>query len=183
MTNSEPVLPPGYAIRLARPSDLPMLPVVEKHAADNFDGYGLAALFARILTPYTALEQAQKAGLLWVAVDHGDHPVGFALACEVGGNAHLDELDVDPRHGRQGLGRALVETVCDWARQAGYAAITLTTLSHIPWNAPFYARLGFEILPPNQLNPALKQLLQSEVAYGLPAENRVAMLRWLNQNS
>jgi GNAT superfamily N-acetyltransferase len=172
-------LPDGYRIRPARPSDLALLPIIEKHAADNFDGYGLAALFARILTPYSALEQGQKAGLLWVAVGHSDHPVGFALACEVGGNAHLDELDVDPRHGRQGLGRALVETVCDWARQAGYRAITLTTLSHIPWNAPFYAKLGFEILAPEALTPALQELLNSEVAYGLPEENRVAMLRWL----
>jgi GNAT superfamily N-acetyltransferase len=181
VSENEPILPPGYQIRLARPSDLPLLPVVEKHAADNFEGYGLAALFARILTPYSILEQAQKAGLLWVAVEHSDHPVGFALACEVGGNAHLDELDVDPRHGRQGLGRALVETVCDWANQAGYRAITLTTLSHIPWNAPFYEKLGFKILAAEQLTPALRELLQTEVAHGLPTENRVAMLRWLTE--
>jgi len=179
MSEPGPTLPDGYRIRLARPSDLALLPVVEKHAADNFEGYGLAALFARVLTPYAALEQAQKAGLLWVAVEHSDHPAGFALACEVGGNAHLDELDVDPRHGRQGLGRALVETVCDWARQAGFPAITLTTLSHIPWNAPFYEKLGFRILAPEELTPALQELLQSEVAHGLPVENRVAMLRWL----
>ena len=125
------------------------------------------------------MERGQQDGLLWVAVDHRDHPVGFALACEVGGNAHLDELDVDPRHGRQGLGRALVETVCEWASRAGYAAITLTTLSHIPWNAPFYEKLGFQILEPEALTPHLRELLQTETAHGLPAENRVAMRKWL----
>jgi GNAT superfamily N-acetyltransferase len=182
MTDLERSLPPGYAIRLARPSDLPMLPVIEKHAAEIFAGYGLAELFRRVLTPYAALERGQKDGLLWVAVDHGDHPVGFALACEVGINAHLDELDVDPRHGRRGLGRALVETVCDWAGRAGYPAITLTTLSHIPWNAPFYEKLGFRSLEPEALTPHLRELLQTETAHGLPAENRVAMRKWLRKN-
>lgn len=180
MSEAGSKLPPGYRIRLARPSDLTMLPVIEKRAADNFEGYGLEALFARLLTPYIALERGLKAGLLWVATDHGDHPVGFALACEVGGNAHLDELDVDPRHGRQGLGRALVESVCDWARQAGYRAISLTTLSHIPWNAPFYEKLGFKILAAKELSSPLRELLQSETDHGLPIENRVAMLRWLD---
>jgi len=172
-------LPPGYKIRLATPRDLTLLPIIERRAAENFEGFGLAGLFARVLTPYSALELAQKEELLWLAVNQSDTPVGFALACEVGGNAHLDELDVDPRHGRQGLGRGLVETVCDWASQAGYPAITLTTLSHIPWNAPFYEKLGFRILKPEELTTPLKELLRSEVAYGLPEENRVAMLRWL----
>ena len=29
--------------------------------------------------------------------------------------AHLEELDVQPAHGRQGLGTARVHAVCDWA--------------------------------------------------------------------
>jgi GNAT superfamily N-acetyltransferase len=182
LNDSQPNLPAGYVIRLARPSDLPMLPVIEKRAAELFAGYGLAELFKRVLTPYVALERGQKNGLLWVAVGHRDHPVGFALACEVGSNAHLDELDVDPPHGRRGLGRALVETVCEWASRAGYAAITLTTLNHIPWNAPFYEKLGFRILEPEVLTPHLRELLQTETAHGLPAENRVAMRKWLGEH-
>lgn len=181
MTETLPSLPAGYAIRLARPGDLPMLPVIEKRAAGLFAGYGLAELFKRVLTPYAALERGQKDGLLWLAVTQNDRPVGFALVCEVGGNAHLDELDVDPPYGRQGLGRALVETVCGWAAGQGYKAITLTTLSHIPWNAPFYEKLGFRILSPQELTPALRELLQTETAHGLPAENRVAMSKWLGE--
>ena len=179
MIEPQPDLPAGYAIRLARPGDLHLLPEIEKRAAGNFAGYGLAELFKRVLTPYASLERGQKDGLLWLSVDHSDQPIGFALACEVGGNAHLDELDVDPSHGRRGLGRALVQTVCRWAGEQGYKAITLTTLSHIPWNAPFYEKLGFRILAPEELTPYLGELLQSETAHGLPAENRVAMLRWL----
>jgi GNAT superfamily N-acetyltransferase len=116
---------------------------------------------------------------LWVAVDRENRPVGFALGGVVGQNAHLDELDVLPDHGRRGLGRALVEAACDWAREAGYRAITLNTLSHIPWNGPFYERLGFRILAPAELTAEQNELLRREIEAGLPAENRVVMRREL----
>jgi ribosomal protein S18 acetylase RimI-like enzyme len=112
-----------------------------------------------------------------VAADVNDRPVGFALADEIGGNAHLDELDVCPAHGQRGLGTALVEVVCHWAKASGYRAITLTTLRHIPWNAPWYQRLGFRVLEEHELSAALHQLLQEEIQRGLPADQRVAMRR------
>lgn len=49
-----------------------------------------------------------------------------------------------PEHGRRGIGGALVGSVCDWARASGIASVTLTTYREIPWNEPFYRRLGFE---------------------------------------
>jgi GNAT superfamily N-acetyltransferase len=114
-----------------------------------------------------------------VAADEDDRPVGFALARIIGDNAHLDELDVDPAHGQQGLGTALVETVCDWAEASGYCAITLTTLRHIPWNAPWYQRLGFRVLEEYEWSAALRDLLHEEIHRGLPANQRVAMRREL----
>ncbi|MFN2196266.1 MAG: GNAT family N-acetyltransferase [Anaerolineales bacterium] len=165
----------AYTIRLARTTDLPYLPDIEQAAAALFVPYGLAALFSTRLTPWEALAAGQACGTLWVAVEPHDRPVGFALAGEVGANAHLDELDVHPEHGRQGLGRRLVKTVCAWARQGGYPAVTLTTLDYVPWNAPFYARLGFKILDEHELSPELRALLQAEVEAGLPGEGRVAM--------
>jgi len=120
-----------------------------------------------------------KADRLWVAADELDRPVGFALASIVGDNAHLDELDVHPAHGQRGLGAALVEAVCDWARASGYRAITLTTLRDIPWNAPWYQRLGFRVLEENELSQALHDLLQEEIQRGLPAHKRVVMRREL----
>ena len=100
-------------------------------------------------------------------------------AHEIGDNAHLDELDVHPAHGQRGLGTALVEAVCDWAKASGYRAITLTTLRHIPWNARWYERLGFRVLEEHELSAALRELLREEIQRGLPAEQRVAMRREL----
>jgi GNAT superfamily N-acetyltransferase len=103
--------------------------------------------------------------------------VGFALASVVGGNGHLEELDVLPDHGRRGVGTALVEAFLRWARESTFSGATLTTLRHIPWNAPFYERFGFRVLGPKELTPALSNVLRSEVERGLPAEGRVAMYR------
>ncbi len=168
-----------YHIRLARSDDLGALPGIEQAANALFAAYGLAEQFLNLLTPIESLREGVKTDRLWVAADETDRPVGFALAGSVGDNAHLDELDVHPAHGRRGLGTALVKAVCDWARASGYRAITLTTLRHIPWNAPWYQRLGFRVLEENELGQALQELMREEIQRGLPADQRVALRREL----
>ena len=166
-----------YYIRLARHADLSALPDIERAANTLFANYGLAEQLSNVLTPIELLREGVKTDRLWVAADENDQPVGFALANVVGDNAHLDELDVHPAHGRRSLGTLLVEAICDWARASGYHTITLTTLRHIPWNAPWYQRLGFRVLDDNELSPALRDLLREEIQRGLPADQRVAMQR------
>jgi GNAT superfamily N-acetyltransferase len=168
-----------YHIRLARNDDLIALPDIERAANALFADYGLAEQLSDCLTPIESLREGVKIDRLWVAAAEADCPVGFALASIVGDNAHLDELDVHPAHGRRGLGAALVAAVCDWAKAAGYRAITLTTLRHIPWNAPWYQRLGFRVLEENEMSEALRDLLQEEIQRGLPADQRAAMRREL----
>ena len=97
---------------------------------------------------------AQRDGHLWVARD-AFGPVGFAhLVVVEADSAHLEELDVHPMYGRQGLGTHLVHEVCDWAERVGYASVTLTTFTDVPFNMPFYALLAFEVVPQEQLSPA-----------------------------
>ena len=73
--------------------------------------------------------------------------------------------------------RRLVETFLRWARESAFCGATLTTLRHVPWNAPFYERFGFRVLDPKELTPPLSSLLRSEIERGLPAKNRVAMYK------
>ena len=54
----------------------------------------------------------------------------------------------------------------------GYT-IDLTTFTHVPWNAPFYARLGFTALDDAGLPQFLKDILEEEKLCGLT--NRVGM--------
>jgi GNAT superfamily N-acetyltransferase len=167
----------GYEIRAAVAADLPRLPQIERAAAALFAEFGFADLFGSVLTPASELEEGFRSGRLWVAATPDDGAVGFALASVVGGNAHLDELDVLPEHGRRGIGTALVEAFLRWAGESELRAATLITFRNVPWNAPFYKRLGFRVLGATDLTPALSQLLRLEVERGLPTANRVAMYR------
>jgi protein-L-isoaspartate(D-aspartate) O-methyltransferase len=127
------------------------------------------------VTALEELEHALGAGLLWVTRDPGGEPVGFALVEIVDGEPHLEEIDVDPAHGRRGLGRALLEAVLAWASAAGHAGITLTTFRDVAWNAPFYERMGFRALAPNEIGPGLEAIVRDETARGLDPARRVAM--------
>src|SRR5688572_16595611 len=134
-----------YAIRLAREGDIPLLPAIDLAAADLFRSTRFAFV-AEGATDVEEFQSQQAQQLLWVAADAGDRPVGFAMARVVDGVIFLDELAVDPLHGRRGLGTRLLETVCESAQTAGYPAVTLSTFRDVVWNVPFYERRGFRIL-------------------------------------
>ena len=172
-------MPPTYTITEARPTDVPLLAAVERNAARLLIGHAPGTVLAET-TSLEDLESARRRGHLWVALAD-DRPVGFAHALLLEpGAMHLEEVDVDPEHGRRGLGRRLVEAICASARAAGYSCVTLTTFRDVPWNMPFYVQLGFEVIPPNEVRPALQAVLQDESRRGLDPSRRVAMRRWMN---
>src|SRR5688572_9242809 len=165
-----------YRIAAARPTDLPLLPAIELAAATLLAGHAPASVLAET-TSQADLENAQQRGHLWVALADGV-PVGFAhIEVLAPGIAHLEEVDVHPEHGRRGLGKRLVLAACQWAATNGYSWVTLTTFREVPWNMPFYARLGFEEIPPEDLTPALLSVVNDETRRGLDPNRRVAMRR------
>jgi GNAT superfamily N-acetyltransferase len=168
----------GYTIRAGREDDLAALPEIERQAGTLFAQAGWDTSIFSVI-PVERHRAYCLAGRLWIAADAGDQPVGFAVASVIDGHVHLDELDVHPDHGRRGLGRRLIEQVCDWAQASGFEAVTLLTERDLPWNAPFYARVGFVILPDDALTPGLRDLRAEEVRIGLNTATRVAMLRRL----
>ncbi len=93
---------------------------------------------------------------------------------------HLDELDVLPEHGCRGVGSALLRAVENWARNSDYTEITLTTFRDVPWNAPFYSRIGVEAIPEEELDEELLRRLSDESALGLERSRRVAMRKSLS---
>lgn len=162
----------SYTIRPARPDEHDTFPAIERAAAAQFR----ATAFAAMADAPLASEHLDGArDRAWVAVAPGGEPVGFAIARRLDGAAHLHELDVHPAHARRGLGRLLIEAVAAWARQEGLRAVTLTTFRDIPWNAPYYGRLGFRPLDDAELGPGLRALRESETAVGLPSSDRLCM--------
>ncbi len=125
------------------------------------------------MTPRSHYLSALRAGMLLVARS-GKDPLGFAIMEDLGTSLHLEELDVDPPHGRQGIGTSLVRAVCQMAEAKG-CPVTLCTFSEVPWNAPFYERLGFVRLPTDELSPSLRKRVAEETGRGLSPKIRVAM--------
>lgn len=164
-----------YQIRQADSTELPLLPPIECAAGQLFAQTEFAYLADGAPISLALLTAQQQQGLVWVALAEHQQPVGFALALLVDGEIYLQELSVHPAHGRRGLGRRLLAQLCRWASEQGYSSVTLSTFRNIPWNAPFYARLGFVPLEQADLSPSLKQIQSQEAAAGLPGTARVFM--------
>jgi predicted kinase/predicted N-acetyltransferase YhbS len=162
-------------IELARPGDIPALPAIERAAATLFASWDFPMDLPQDHTPHEEFAQAQREGRLFVARTASGEVVGFALGDLVGGVPHLEEVDVLPELGQRGIGRRLVEAVCDWARAGGHARLTLTTFREVPWNEPFYARCGFRALAESELSDALRSVVEDEAARGLDPALRVVM--------
>ena len=166
--------PPGYQIAPARPQDLSLLPAIERAAAELLRGHAPDSVLNET-TDCDTFADAARDGRLWVALDDGV-PVGFALVEMLADDLpQLNEVDVEPSHGRRGLGSALVRAVCEWAAASGFSMLTLTTFRAVPWNLPFYARLGFVEVPRDRLRPELAVVVSEEAARGLAPETRAVM--------
>jgi dihydrofolate synthase/folylpolyglutamate synthase len=171
-----------FSIGLARPGDAEALPGIEERAASLFSPDDVSPGLAAKSTAVGVYQKAQEDGRVLVARDTrdaGDRVVGFVHLTWIDEHVHLEEVDVEPEFGRRGLGRRLTLAACDWAREQGSDQITLATFRDVPWNAPFYARLGFESIPELELSPALQQLRAHEVRSGLDPGKRVMMSRRL----
>ena len=164
-------------IRPARPTDLPALPGIEAAAGAAFAEIGMPEIADDLDPTVEDLEPYQRAGRAWVAVDHGDQPVAYLIADQVDGCCHIEQVTVHPDYARQGVGRELIEEAARWANEQGLAALTLTTFAEVPWNAPYYLRCGFRVLPDTEIAPELRALRRAEAARGLDAWPRVCMAR------
>ena len=114
------------------------------------------------------------AGMSWLA--QGDeHPGGFLVAETLGSSLFIAELSLHLEWQGKGIGRRLIGYVAEQAREKGYTSLTLTTFRDVPWNAPLYSRLGFEMLADETLPALLRQKREDEAAHGQTYELRCAM--------
>ena len=79
------------------------------------------------------------------------------------------------------IGSALVNTVLVWAKRQGYSVMALSTFRDIPWNAPFYSKLGFHVLDESELTAGFQHIRLQEAEAGLPIANRVIMRYMLSK--
>lgn len=166
-----------YQIRPARPAEADLLRAVENAAGQAFVAVGYGDIAAQEDTAAPALRAAALADMLLVIADAADRPAGFLLCSDMDGDLHVQELDVHPDHAGRRLGARLLEAAAAKARQRGLPALSLTTFRSVPWNAPYYARLGFREMLPGEYGPGLRMELARQQAAGFPMADRVAMRR------
>lgn len=119
-------------------------------------------------------EAARHQRLLFACLAAGE-PLGFAAFDFVDEKPHLEQLSVRRAWMKRGIGRALVERVKAWSVRSGELWIT-TYGERVPWNAPWYAKMGFVTIEDKRLGPELGAILRTE-RNTLPAgEERVAMV-------
>ncbi|WP_100498311.1 GNAT family N-acetyltransferase [Geodermatophilus chilensis] len=158
----------GVVVRVASAADLLEVPAVEAAADELFRERGVLDLPA-------AAPAALRAGA-WRVLVVGRPVVGFAVLERVDGEVHLEQLSVHPSAMRQGVGRALLEATVSMAWVVGARRVTLLTYADVPWNAPWYARHGWQVT--DDLGPELRALAEHEVELGLTRHGRrVAMAR------
>ena len=169
----------AWSIRLARREDAEVLPEIERSAAALLGGYpGIEGI-----DPDQVMTGAQYRAL--IAKGHslvatvGTRVVGFLVTEPCGRELHIREIDVAAPWQRQGIGAILIRACGIDAGNAGFAALTLTTFRNVPWNAPFYAGLGFVEVEEPEEHSRLCAELETEERAGFNREQRVAMIRFL----
>lgn len=163
----------NITVRPTRPGDVTALPAIERAAGERFRDYPELAWLAEgdVISAEQHLDYAER-GLSWLALAN-ELPVGFILAETHASSLFIVELSVHLDWQGKGIGRRLIACVADQARKRGLASLTLTTFRDVPWNAPFYARLGFEMI--TTLTPELREKREEETAHGLAYDARCAM--------
>jgi GNAT superfamily N-acetyltransferase len=164
-------------IRAARVVELPLLIEIEQAAGEAFRALGMDRVAdddpgsPEELAPYV------EDGRAFVAVDATDRPVAYLLVETVDGAANIAQVSVLPEHAGHGIGRALIERAGTWAHDRGLPALTLTTYVDVPWNGPYYERLGFHYLTADEETHGLRAIRDRERRAGLDAWPRACMRR------
>jgi GNAT superfamily N-acetyltransferase len=159
----------GPEVRPAEPADLEQLAEIDERADTLFRmaGYDLPEL------PFDA-EGVRAAKAVFVV---GQPPVGYVQVDEVDGAAHVAQLAVLPGAMRQGLGTRLLDRACEWAREQGYDAVTLTTYADVPWNGRYYRVRGFAEIETDDVTPGLSARREWERSVGLDGVGRRIVMR------
>ena len=169
-----------WTLRLARPEDADYMPRIEKAASALFanDPAFATVDMTETRSPEEMRRLIRKGHSLITYVE--EEPAGFLVSEPFRRELHIWEMDVDPGYQKRGIGAGLVRACLIDARNTGFRAVTLTTFRDLPWNGPFYARLGCEEVTALDAHPRLAGELAVEADNGFPAERRCAMIQFLD---
>ncbi|MCO5214803.1 MAG: GNAT family N-acetyltransferase [Thermomicrobiales bacterium] len=162
--------------RLASLDDVPQIAPIERAASELFRGTEMSSIADDPPIPDLVLEQAVAEQRLWVATEYGTVRA-YLLANVLPESLHIEQVTVHPDAARRGIGAMLIESVSNDSRAATLGKLTLTTFSDVPWNAPYYERLGFVEVAESEWPAGVAEIVQTERNQGLWSWPRVVMAR------
>jgi ribosomal protein S18 acetylase RimI-like enzyme len=131
-----------YTIELGSPAQAGRLREIERAAGARFRDIGMQEITEGEPTPATILEERAKHGQLFTARRNDGAIAGFLIWSPKDGLAYIEEISVDPAHAGHKLAARMIDRLCEDVR-ARFARVSLATFRDVPWNAPYYAKLGF----------------------------------------
>lgn len=164
-------------IRAAHETDVEALQAIELDAAQRYAALPETRFCTALPVRDVAEHRAARNRGLALVVEVGGAAAGFLLSVPKDGRAHLLELAVAQKHQARGHGRALIAAFEAWAKDSGFAETTLTTFRDVPWNAPFYSRLGYKIIKAGENRPELAVVIEEECRAGFHGVPRVVMAK------
>lgn len=172
-----------YRIEIASPRDFAEVVRIDDDATRLYAEAGLELVLGES-HPFSRAEQARwlrsaELGQLFFAVNGAGARVGFASLDVLDGAGYLDQLSVRRDAMSRGAGRFLLDHALTWAERSGHTALWLTTYGHLPWNVPFYARHGFELVGESQCGAGVRHHLDEQRRWLPLPDQRVAMRRRL----
>lgn len=169
-------------IRAALPEELPAVLDIESAAGQAFRALGMDAVVDDDLPSIEELRSFLATDGFLVVADDQDRPVAHLLIHPLEGHGHVEQVSVHPDHAGLRLGSQLLDAADRWVAQREFTGLTLTAFARVPWNAPYYQRLGFRILNDAELSVGLRRVRAAEADRGLDRWPRVAMARETGAN-
>jgi predicted N-acetyltransferase YhbS len=157
----------GFTLRPATRGDVPAMQSVERDADTRFGREG-------DVIPDAAAARAVDAGKVTVAEVDGAL-VGWIYLGAIEGEPCIGQVSVAVAHGGRGIGTALLREAIAHSRRRGARSVVLNTERDFPWNAPWYARHGFVVVPEAEWSDGLRAVTEAQRAAGLDWSTRVHM--------
>jgi GNAT superfamily N-acetyltransferase len=173
---------PSLGNRAAREDELAAISALEQSGEKQFRAAGMDRIAGAPAPGPDVYRPALDDGRLLVAVDPRDRPVGFIRLEMLDGDPHIEQVSVHPDHGGHGIGASLLAAAEQLSRYRGHRRITLTTFRDVPWNGPYYRRLGWRAVPEADLPPELAAARRQEGDLGFDEWPRQAMAKVLQRS-
>jgi ribosomal protein S18 acetylase RimI-like enzyme len=171
----------GFVIRAAVEADIDVLAVIESAGDAQFAAAGHPEFHGgETISRETALtaiaEDRLKAAVSEDLANMGAAVVvGWLMTGVEGDEFSIAQVAVLPTQQKSGIGRALMGHAISTAIDLGHRSVLLDTQADIPWNKPWYERLGFEVVPKEQWTDAMRLTSRAQQAAGLDWSTRVHM--------